>query len=325
MPCSKYGCSKCHLCLNRRTVFLISATWLIVSLGKTGPTESSLLGCPISRQLLPLCAGTSCHVEFKANFKFSCKIWGKALTESHKPKSLCKSANAKKNPPDWAEQTWRWRSPTTGHTRRLPTTQHVRNVIETIAAVMAFDLANDALIEEERLHVAIPPPMNESLGRERDPSRTTVSTLGRTEVKPLSKWPNKSSSLLIRKVFYPPNRWSTTKRASPPLLLPSQPPRQIGAPNLFTSRWRLSSRDRINTKSRRNSKVSKASFFSASFCGRYPTKIHTTTQYRSFATSCDPFSHSASANTNNHVVRHSFPWRFHGITSCRNRRDNRPS
>jgi hypothetical protein len=51
-------------------------------------------------------------------------------------------------------------------------------------AVMAFDLANAVLIMEKRLHVAIPRPENEtldleneSLGRERDPSRKTEVTV----------------------------------------------------------------------------------------------------------------------------------------------------
>jgi len=49
--------------------------------------------------------------------------------------------------------------------RERHSTQHVGNVIETIVAVMAFDLANAVLLLVEDLHVAIPQPPNESLGR----------------------------------------------------------------------------------------------------------------------------------------------------------------
>ena len=69
--------------------------------------------------------------------------------------------------PDGAEQTRRWRPPTTGHSaRRSHPTQHVGIVIETIVIVMAFDLANAVLTVEKRLHAAIPHPANESLGRD---------------------------------------------------------------------------------------------------------------------------------------------------------------
>jgi len=66
--------------------------------------------------------------------------------------------------------TRRWRPSKTICARRLHTAQHVGIAIETIVGVMAFDLANAVLLLGEDLHVAILLPLNESLGRGRDPA-----------------------------------------------------------------------------------------------------------------------------------------------------------
>jgi len=131
--------------------------------------------------------------------------------------------------PDWANGTqqkprpcftWRWRQHKNNLARERHWTQHVGIAIETIGAVMAFDLANDVLTSVEDLHVAIPWPPNESLWRGRDATPTK-------DGKDLSLGRNKGfSSSWILNTFNPSNLLRCRRRtkrngSSGPLAQPS--------------------------------------------------------------------------------------------------------